>query len=89
MATIRKELDGLRDSAAGAGDNLFASALENLDALGGEIARATDQMMSACETIQDTADAIAAKTKERGTKNKLKKFPKAQERFSKLVRFRT
>ena len=72
MAAIRKELDGLRDSAAGAGDNLFASALENLDALGGEIARATDQMMSACETIQDTADAIAAKTKERGTKNKLK-----------------
>jgi len=77
MASIRKELDGLRAAHAGDEAGLFASTLEHLDALGDEITRATDQMMTACETIQDAADAIDAKTKERDTKNKLKKnFPR-------------
>ena len=75
MAPIRKELGGLRDARAGDGADLFASILENLDALGNEIAGVTDHMMTACEAIQDAADAIAAKTKERDTKMKCKKIP--------------
>ncbi len=63
MASIRKEMDGLRATNAGNGAGLFASTLEHLDAIGDEIARATDRMMTACETIQDAADGIAAKTK--------------------------
>ncbi|MBT3305666.1 MAG: hypothetical protein HN377_04210 [Alphaproteobacteria bacterium] len=74
MAAIRKELSGL---GAGAGADLFADTLEQLDALGDEIANATDRLMTACETIQDTTDAIATKTKERGTKNRLKKITQA------------
>lgn len=78
MASIRKELDVLRDAnaeaRAGDGADLFASTLEHLSALGDEIARAADHMMTACETIQDAADAIAAKTKERGAKIRLKKI---------------
>jgi len=72
MAGIRRELDGLRMHNGSA--DLFAATLAELDALGDEIADATDAMMTACEGIQDTADAIAAKTKERGTKMKLKKI---------------
>ncbi len=72
MAGIRRELDGLR--AQNGGGDLFAATLEQLDALGNEIANATDDLMTACETIQDAADGIAAKTKERGTKIRLKKI---------------
>jgi len=71
MAGIRRELDSLR--AYNGSADLFAATLEQLDALGDEIADATDAMMTACENIQDTVDVIAAKTKERGTKMKLKK----------------
>lgn len=70
MAGIRKELNGLR--AQNGSDDLFRSTLDQLDALSDEIAEAADGVMTACEDIQDTADAIAAKTKERGTKTKLK-----------------
>jgi len=72
MAHIRRELAG-RDAENG-GDDLFQSTLEQLGALGDEIAAATDRMMTACEGIQDAADAIAAKTEHRGIKAQLKKI---------------
>ena len=72
MTAIRRELDGLR-AQHGAAD-LFTATLEELDAARDKIADATDAMLTACEAIQDTADAIAAKTKERGTKLKLQKI---------------
>jgi chemotaxis protein CheZ len=72
MASIRRELGWLRDSDGSA--DLFKAAFEQLDAIGDEIALATDRMMTACEAIQDAADGIAAKTGERGTKMRLKKI---------------
>ncbi len=72
MAHIRRELAALN---AGNGDaDLFQSSLEQLAALGNEIAEAADRMITACEGIQDAADAIAAKTKHRGIKAQLKKI---------------
>lgn len=72
MAHIRRELAAL---GAGNGDaDLFQSSLEQLDALGDEIAEAADRMMTACEEIQKSADAIGAKTKHRGIKAQLKKI---------------
>ena len=72
MADIRRKLDSLGAQQATA--DLFKATLEQLDAVADEIADATDAMMTACEGIQDTADAIAANTQERGTKMKLKKI---------------
>lgn len=72
MAGIRRALSSLGGSNGH--EDLFFSTLEQLDAIGDEIAAATDRMMTACETIQDAADAIGAKTKERATKNQLKKI---------------
>lgn len=72
MASIRRELGGLRDANGSA--DLFRATFEQLDALGTEIAHATDCMMTACEAIQDAADGIAGKTRERGTKIRLKKI---------------
>ena len=57
MASIRRELGGLRDANGSA--DLFSATFEQLDALGTEIARATDCIMTACEAIQDAADGIA------------------------------
>ncbi len=72
MARIRRELAALN---AGNGDaDLFQSSLEQLYALANEIAEATDRMMTACEEIQESADAIGAKTKHRGIKAQLKKI---------------
>ncbi|MBC8339653.1 MAG: hypothetical protein ISR51_05450 [Rhodospirillales bacterium] len=71
MAGIRKKLNGLREPGSA---DLFAATQQQLDALGDEIAAATDRMMTACEAIQDAADGIASKTKERGTKMRLKKI---------------
>ncbi len=72
MAGIRREFENLRVRNGGAG--LFRAALEQLDALSDEIADATDRVMTACEDIRDAAEAITAKTKEPGTKTKLKKI---------------
>ena len=72
MTAIRRELDDLR-AQHGAAD-LFTATLEELNVVRDEIADATDAMLTACEAIQDTADAIAAKTKERSTKSKLQKI---------------
>ena len=72
MAHIRREL-----AALGAGNGsaeLFQSSLDQLNALADEIAGAADRMMTACEDIQDAADAIGAKTKHRGIKAQLKKI---------------
>ena len=66
MARIRNELSGLR-VANGNGD-LFRSTIEQLEALAGEIAEATDKVMTAGEAIQKSADTIAARTKDRTTK---------------------
>ncbi len=72
MAHIRRELAALH---AGTGNaDLFRSILEQLDALGDEIAEATDRMMAASEEIQKSADAIGAKTQHRGIKAQLKKI---------------
>lgn len=71
MAKIRNELAGLR---ADSEDDLFKSAIEQLEALAGEIAGATDRVMTAGEAIQAAADAIAAKTKERPTKTQVKRI---------------
>ncbi len=71
MARIRRELAGLR---AEGGDDLFTSAVEQLEALAGEIAGAADRVMTAGEAIQAAADAIAAKTKERPTKTQVKRI---------------
>lgn len=71
MAKIRSELAGLR--AEGGGD-LFASAVEQLEALAGEITGAADRVMTAGEAIQAAADAIAAKTKESPTKTQVKRI---------------
>ena len=59
MARIRNELSGLRV----ADGDLFQSMIEQLDALAGEIAEATDKVMTAGEAIQKSADTIAARTK--------------------------
>ena len=72
MASIRRELGGLRDANGSA--DLFSATFEQLDALGTEIARATDCIMTACEAIQDAADGIADKTRERGTRTRCKKI---------------
>lgn len=71
MAKIRSELAGLR--AEGGGD-LFTSAVEQFEALAGEITGAADRVMTAGEAIQAAADAIAAKTKERPTKTQVKRI---------------
>lgn len=72
MTGIRQELDNLGVGNGGA--DLFRAALQQLEALGGEIADATDRMMTACEGIRNATEAITAKTKERATKAKLKKI---------------
>ena len=72
MAHIRRELAAL--NAQNGSVDLFQSSLEQLDALGGEIAEAANRMMTTCEGIQDAADAIGAKTKHRGIKAQLKKI---------------
>ncbi len=78
MAHIRRELAALGAGGAGNGDaDLFQSSLEQLDALGDEIAEAADRMMTASEGIRDAADAIGAKTKHRGIKAQLKKITAA------------
>ncbi|NQU57806.1 MAG: hypothetical protein HQ513_11265 [Rhodospirillales bacterium] len=74
MADIRQALTSL--GVRNGHEDLFLSTLEQLDALGDEIAGATDRMMTATETIQDAATAIGAKSKERATKNQLKKIDK-------------
>ncbi len=75
MALIRRDLAAL--NAGNGSADLFQSALEQLDALGDEIAEATDRVMTASEGIQDAADAIGAKTKHRGIKAQLKKITAA------------
>lgn len=74
MAEIRRTLStlGVRNGH----EDLFLSTLEQLDALGDEIAAATERMMTAAENIQGAADAVGARTKERATKNQLKKIAK-------------
>ncbi len=72
MAHIRRELAAL--NAGNGSADLFQSALEQLDALSGEIAEATDRVMAAGEGIQAAAGAIGAKTKHRGIKAQLKKI---------------
>ena len=72
MTHIRRELAAL--NAANGRTDLFQSTQDQLDALGGEIAEATERMMAACEGIQDAADAIGAKTNHRGIKAQLKKI---------------
>ena len=75
MAHIRRELAALGAGGAGTGSaELFQSSLDQLNALADEIAGAADRMMTACEDIQDAADAIGAKTKHRGIKAQLKKI---------------
>ena len=64
MARIRNELSGLR----GADGDLFQSMIEQLDALAGEIAEATDKVMTAGEAIKKSADTIAVRTKDWTTK---------------------
>ena len=68
MADIRRKLDSLGAQQATA--DLFTATLEQLDAVADEIADATDAMMTACEGIQDTADAIAASPHLEGFKAK-------------------
>ncbi len=72
MAGIRREMGNLGAGNGGAG--LFGAALQQLEAMGDEIADATDRMMTACEDIRDAAEAITAKTKGRATKAKLKRI---------------
>ncbi len=72
MGHIRRELAAL--NAGNGKANLFQSTQDQLDALGDEIAEATERMMVACEEIQKSADAIGAKTKHRGIKAQLKKI---------------
>lgn len=74
MADIRQALTAL--GVRNGQEDLFFSTLGQLDALGDEITAATDRMMTATETIQDAANAIGAKSKERATKNQLKKITK-------------
>ena len=71
MAKIRRELAGLRVEG---NDDLFTAAVEQLEALAGEIAGAADRVMTAGEATQAAADAIAAKTKERPTKTQVKRI---------------
>lgn len=72
MANIRRELAGL--GAVNGGNDQFSSATEQLDALAGELAETADRLMTAGETIQDAADAIGARTKERATRKHLKRI---------------
>ena len=72
LAKVRRELAGLGVTNGKA--NLFKSALKQMDALTAEIADAADRVMAAAEGIQDAADAIGAKTKDRGIKARLKKI---------------
>ena len=74
MARIRNELSGLR-VADGDGD-LFQSMIEQLDALAGEIAEATDKVMTAGEAIQKSTDTIAVRTKDRTTKTHVNRIVK-------------
>ena len=74
MARIRNELSGLR-VADGDGD-LFQSMIKQLDALAGEIAEATDKVMTAGEAIQKSADTIAVRTKDRTTKTHVNRIVK-------------
>jgi len=74
MARIRNELSGLR-VADGDGD-LFQSMIKQLDALAGEIAEATDKVMTASEAIQKSADTIAVRTKDRTTKTHVNRIVK-------------
>jgi CheY-like chemotaxis protein len=53
MAKIRNELSDLR--ADNGNNDLFLSAIEQLDALSGEIAEAADKVMTAGEAIQKSA----------------------------------
>ena len=72
LAKVRRELAGLGVTNGKA--NLFKSALQQLDALTAEIADAADRVMAAAEGIQKAADAIGAKTKDRGIKARIKKI---------------
>ena len=72
LAKVRRELAGL--GVTNGKGNLFKSALKQMDALTSEIAVAADRVMAAAEGIQEAADAIGAKTKDRGIKNRLKKI---------------
>jgi len=72
MARIRNELSGLRV----ADGDLFQSMIKQLDALAGEIAEATDKVMTAGEAIQKSADTIAARTKDRTTKTHVNRIIK-------------
>ena len=72
MARIRNELSGLRV----ADGDLFQSMIEQLDALAGEIAEATDKVMTAGEAIQKSADTIAVRTKDRTTKTHVNRIVK-------------
>ncbi len=60
MADIRQALTSL--GVRNGQEDLFFSTLEQLDALGDEIAAATDRMMTATESIQDAANTIGAKS---------------------------
>lgn len=73
MARIRNELSGLRV----ADGDLFQSMIEQLDALAGEIAEATDKVMTAGEAIQKSADTIAVRTKDRTTKTHVNRIVKS------------
>ena len=72
MARIRNELSGLRVAAG----DLFQSMIEQLDTLAGEIAEATDMVMTASEAIQKSADTIAVRTKDRTTKTHVNRIVK-------------
>ena len=72
MARIRNELSGLRV----ADGDLFQSMIEQLDTLAGEIAEATDKVMTAGEAIKKSADTIAVRTKDRTTKTHVNRIVK-------------
>ena len=72
MTKIKRELTGI--GAANGKANLFKSTVEQLDALAGEIADATDQVMMAGEAIQKAADKIGAKTEDSAIESQLNKI---------------
>ena len=72
MARIRNELSGLRV----ADGDLFQSMIEQLDTLAGEIAEATDKVMTAGEAIKKSADTIAVRTKDWTTKTHVNRIVK-------------